>query len=81
MKICLFTLSGRREFVYLKIKIFFAVPEIIIVRILPSEMAFFFLGCQANMRILITGGAGFIGSHLVDRLMQNEKNEVCLILH
>ena len=42
MKICLFTLSGRREFVYLKIKIFFAVPEIIIVRILQSEMAFFF---------------------------------------
>ncbi|NEP63308.1 MAG: NAD-dependent epimerase/dehydratase family protein, partial [Symploca sp. SIO2G7] len=30
------------------------------------------------MRILVTGGAGFIGSHLIDRLMADSHEIICL---
>ena len=31
-----------------------------------------------NIRNLVSGGAGFLGSHLIDRLMQKEEKVICL---
>src|ERR1700753_1304115 len=44
----------------------------------PSTARRSFRGAMRRKRILVTGGAGFVGSHLCDRLVASGSDVVCL---